>query len=87
MPSLPQSPVLGRVVITIPQLLELGVGDGEKNGAPIMQKEVVSDLPCHLDTHKPMGSDGIHPRIAKELAKPIFILYQQSWLTGDVPAD
>ncbi|KAK4826972.1 hypothetical protein QYF61_012913 [Mycteria americana] len=43
------------------------------------------------DTHKSMGPDEIHPRVLKELAdvltKPLSIIYQQSWLTGEVPAD
>jgi len=38
-----------------------------------------------------MGPDGIHPRVlrelAEELAKPLPIIYQQSWLTGEVPDD
>ncbi|GAB0182372.1 mitochondrial enolase superfamily member 1 [Grus japonensis] len=38
-----------------------------------------------------MGLDGIHPRVlrelAEELAKPPSIIYQQSWLTGEVPDD
>ncbi|KFW63307.1 hypothetical protein AS28_10282, partial [Pygoscelis adeliae] len=37
------------------------------------------------------GPDGIHPRVlrelAEELAKPLSIIYQQSWLTGEVPDD
>ncbi|KFP05358.1 hypothetical protein N300_10872, partial [Calypte anna] len=37
------------------------------------------------------GPDGIHPRVmrelAEELAKPLSIIYQQSWLTGDIPDD
>ncbi|KAK4818869.1 hypothetical protein QYF61_021074 [Mycteria americana] len=41
--------------------------------------------------HKSMGPDEIHPRVLKELAemlsKPLSIIYQQSWLTGEVPAD
>ncbi|KAK4828050.1 hypothetical protein QYF61_023088 [Mycteria americana] len=65
--------------------------DGDQNGAPIMQGEMVSDLLHHLDTHKSMGPDEIHPRVLKELAevltKPLSIIYQQSWLTGEVPAD
>ncbi|KAK4820953.1 hypothetical protein QYF61_008740 [Mycteria americana] len=52
---------------------------------------MVSDLLHHLDTHKSMGPDEIHPRVLKELAdvltKPLSIIYQQSWLTGEVPAD
>ena len=38
-----------------------------------------------------MGPDGIHPRVLRELAevltKPLSIIYQQSWLTGEVPVD
>ncbi|KAK4826877.1 hypothetical protein QYF61_011996 [Mycteria americana] len=52
---------------------------------------MVSDLLHHLDTHKSMGPDEIHPRVLKELAevltKRLSIIYQQSWLTGEVPAD
>ncbi|KAK4820600.1 hypothetical protein QYF61_001906 [Mycteria americana] len=65
--------------------------DGNQNGAPIIQGEMVSDLLHHLDTHKSMGPDEILPRVLKELAdvltKPLSIIYQQSWLTGEVPAD
>ncbi|XP_072705492.1 uncharacterized protein [Ciconia boyciana] len=36
-----------------------------------------------------MGPDGIHLRVlrelAEELAKPLSIIYQRSWLTGEVP--
>ncbi|KAK4806205.1 hypothetical protein QYF61_001128 [Mycteria americana] len=70
---------------------ELEDRDGDQNGAPIIQGEMVSDPLHHLDTHKSMGPDGIHPRVLKELAdvltKPLSIIYQQSWLTGEVPAD
>ncbi|KAK4826477.1 hypothetical protein QYF61_009473 [Mycteria americana] len=73
------------------QPLELEDRDGCHNGAPIIQREMVSDLLHHLDIHKSMGPDEIHPRVLKELAdvltKPLSIIYQQSWLTGEVPAD
>ncbi|KAK4810714.1 hypothetical protein QYF61_007688 [Mycteria americana] len=73
------------------QPLELEDRDGDQNGAPIIQGEMVSDLLHHLDTHKSMGPDEILPRVLKELAevltKPLSIIYQQSWLTGEVPAD
>ncbi|KAK4810112.1 hypothetical protein QYF61_009507 [Mycteria americana] len=72
-------------------LLLQGDRDGDQTGAPIIQGEMVSDLLHHLDTHKSMGPDEIHPRVLKELAdvltKPLSIIYQQSWLTGEVPAD
>ncbi|GAB0184114.1 mitochondrial enolase superfamily member 1 [Grus japonensis] len=52
---------------------------------------MVSDLLYHLDTHKSMGLDGIHPRVLRELVevltKPFSIIYQQSWLTREVPVD
>ncbi|KAK4823437.1 hypothetical protein QYF61_002123 [Mycteria americana] len=65
--------------------------DGEQNKPPIIQEEAVNNLLRHLDTHKSMGPDGIHPRVlrelAEELAKPLSIIYQQSWLTGEIPDD
>ncbi|KAK4818467.1 hypothetical protein QYF61_014169 [Mycteria americana] len=70
---------------------ELEDRDGEQNKPPLIQEEAASDLLRHLDTHKSMGPDGIHPRVlrqlAEELAKPLSIIYQQSWLTGEVPDD
>ncbi|KAF1444227.1 hypothetical protein FQV21_0013191, partial [Spheniscus demersus] len=63
----------------------------EQDKPPIIQEEAVNDLLRHLDAHKSMGPDGIHPRVlrelAEELAKPLSIIYQQSWLTGEVPDD
>ncbi|KFO87090.1 hypothetical protein N320_08569, partial [Buceros rhinoceros silvestris] len=58
---------------------------------PIMQEEMVSDLLQHLDAHKSIGPDGIHPRVLRELeevlSKPLSIIYQQSWLIREVPVD
>ena len=52
---------------------------------------MISSLLHHLDTHKSMGPDGIHPRVLRELVevltKPLSIIYQQSWLTKEVPVD
>ncbi|KAK4818458.1 hypothetical protein QYF61_013664 [Mycteria americana] len=70
---------------------ELEDRDGEQNEAPIIQGEMVSNLLHHLDTHKSMGPDGIHPRVLRELVevltKLLSILYQQPCLTGEVPVD
>ncbi|KAJ7410981.1 hypothetical protein WISP_105227 [Willisornis vidua] len=45
----------------------------------------------HLGPHKSMGQDGIQPRVirglSKELARPLSIILQQSWLSGKVPDD
>ncbi|KFV58851.1 hypothetical protein N328_03597, partial [Gavia stellata] len=58
---------------------------------PVIQGKMVSNLLYHLDTQNSMGPDGIHPRVlrdlARVLAKPLSIIYQQSWLTGEVPVD
>jgi len=65
--------------------------DGEQNKPPIIQEEAVNDLLCYPDTYKSMGLDGIHLRVLREmveeLAKPLSIIYQQFWLTGEVPDD
>ncbi|KAK4823271.1 LOW QUALITY PROTEIN: hypothetical protein QYF61_000366 [Mycteria americana] len=70
---------------------ELEDRDKEQNEAPIIQGEMVSDLLHHLDTHKSRSPDEIHPRVLRELAevltKPLSTLYQQSWLTMEVPVD
>ncbi|KAM9590717.1 uncharacterized protein ACIBXB_005842 isoform 1-T1 [Morphnus guianensis] len=71
--------------------LELEGKDEEQNIPPLIQEEIVRDLLRHLDTHKSMGPDGIHPRVLRELAevlaKPLSIIYQRSWSTGEVPED
>jgi len=65
--------------------------DREQKKPPIIQEEALNDLVCHLDAYKSMRPDGIHPRVllelADELAKSLYIIYQQSWLTGEVPDD
>jgi len=62
---------------------------GSRMKPPVIDEEMVSDLLHHLDTHKSMGLDGIPPRGLRELVevltKPLSIIYQQSWLTGEVP--
>uniref|UniRef100_A0A669R178 Reverse transcriptase domain-containing protein n=1 Tax=Phasianus colchicus TaxID=9054 RepID=A0A669R178_PHACC len=53
--------------------------------------ETVRELLLHLDCHKSMGLDGLHPRVQRELAgviaKLVSAIYQCSWLTGEVPED
>ncbi|GAB0204048.1 hypothetical protein GRJ2_002870400 [Grus japonensis] len=70
---------------------ELEDRDREQNEAPIIQGEMVTNMLHDLDTHKSIGLDEIHPRVLKELAevltKPLSIIYQQSWLTKEVPVD
>jgi len=69
------------------QIPVLEDSEGEQNKPPIIQEEAVNNLLCHLHTYKSMGPDGIHPKVLRELAKPLSIICQQSWLTGEVPDD
>ena len=64
---------------------------GEHNKSPTIQVETVRNLLLHLDVHKSIVPDGIHLRVQRELpevtAKPLSIIYQHSWSTGEVPGD
>ena len=61
----------------------------EQNAGPIIQGEMLSDLLHHLNIHKSMGPGGIHARLLRELVEVLTklaeIIYQQSWLTLEVP--
>jgi len=65
--------------------------EGEQDKPPIIQEEAVNYQLRPLNIYKTIGLDGIHPgvlrELTEELAKPISIVCQQSWLTGEVPDD
>ncbi|PKU39624.1 rna-directed dna polymerase from mobile element jockey- hypothetical protein [Limosa lapponica baueri] len=52
---------------------------------------MVSNLLHHLNTQKSMESDVFHPMVLRELVgvltNPLSIIYQQPWLTREVPVD
>ncbi|KAJ7425454.1 hypothetical protein WISP_23431 [Willisornis vidua] len=54
----------------------------EQNRPPVMQEEIVNDLLSHLETHKSMGPDGIHPallkKVVEEFTEPLSVTYHQS---------
>ncbi|KFV88968.1 RNA-directed DNA polymerase from mobile element jockey, partial [Fulmarus glacialis] len=45
----------------------------------------------NLKVHKSMGSNEIHPRVLRELAdevaKPLSIIFEEKWQSGEVPTD
>ncbi|KFV80016.1 RNA-directed DNA polymerase from mobile element jockey, partial [Struthio camelus australis] len=56
---------------------------------PLVEKDRVRDLLSKLDIHKSMGPDGMPPRVLRELAdviaRPLSILLERSWRSGEVP--
>ncbi|KFU94325.1 hypothetical protein M959_00626, partial [Chaetura pelagica] len=53
--------------------------------------EQVRDHLKNLKVHKSMGPDRIHPWVLRELAgevaKPLSIIFERSWWSGEVPTD
>ncbi|RMC09868.1 hypothetical protein DUI87_13655 [Hirundo rustica rustica] len=62
-----------------------------RNDQLLDNPEIAWDLLLQLDPYKSMGPDGIHPRILKELAdvitKPLSMIFEWSWKSGEVPDD
>uniref|UniRef100_UPI00109F2E4C uncharacterized protein LOC114596483 n=1 Tax=Podarcis muralis TaxID=64176 RepID=UPI00109F2E4C len=70
---------------------EFGANDSAKETQPRITKEIVQEYLASLDVFKSPGPDELHPRVLKELAdvisEPLAVIFENSWRTGEVPAD